>query len=45
MPERDSVFVCSAYGCRTQTEFKFTSADIATLQIYDVGFEHGHPGG
>src|ERR1700693_5035582 len=32
MPESDKVFVCSAYGCRTQTEFKFTSADIATLQ-------------
>ena len=32
MPEADSVFVCSAYGCRTQTQFKFTSADIATLQ-------------
>jgi hypothetical protein len=32
MPEYDSVFVCSAYGCRTQTQFRFTSADIATLQ-------------
>jgi hypothetical protein len=32
MPEFDKVFVCSAYGCRTQTEFKFTSADIANLQ-------------
>ena len=32
LPERDKVFVCSAYGCRTQTEFKFTSADIANLQ-------------
>lgn len=32
MPENDSVFVCSAYGCRTQTKFHFTSADIATLQ-------------
>jgi len=32
MPEFDTVFVCSAYGCRKQTEFKFTSADIATLQ-------------
>ena len=32
MPERDSAFVCSAYGCRTQTQFRFTSADIATLQ-------------
>ena len=32
MPEFDNVFVCSAYGCRTQTKFKFTSADIASLQ-------------
>jgi hypothetical protein len=32
MPESDKVFVCSAYGCRTQTEFRFTSADAATLQ-------------
>jgi hypothetical protein len=32
MPEFDKVFVCSAYGCRKQTEFKFTSADIVTLQ-------------
>ena len=32
MPERDKVFVCSAYGCRNKTEFKFTSADIAKLQ-------------
>jgi hypothetical protein len=32
LPERDTVFVCSAYGCRRQAEFKFTSADIANLQ-------------
>src|SRR5665647_190573 len=32
MPERDKVFVCSSYGCRTKTEFKFTSTDIARLQ-------------
>ncbi len=32
MPEADKVFACSAYGCRTQTEFKFTAADIAQLQ-------------
>jgi hypothetical protein len=32
MPEGDRVFVCSSYGCRTQTPFKFTPADIAQLQ-------------
>ena len=32
MPEGDSVFVCSSYGCRTQTRFRFTPTDIATLQ-------------
>ena len=32
MPEGDSVFVCSAYGCRTQTKYRFSSADLATLQ-------------
>jgi len=32
LPEGDKVFACSAYGCRTQTEFKFTAADIAKLQ-------------
>lgn len=32
LPERDKVFVCSSYGCRTQTPFKFTSADIAELR-------------
>ena len=32
MPEGDNVFVCSAYGCRTQTKYRFTSADVATLQ-------------
>ncbi|WP_072373698.1 hypothetical protein [Hyphomicrobium sp. NDB2Meth4] len=31
MPEGDRVFVCSAYGCRTQTPFKFTPADIAEV--------------
>ncbi len=29
MPEGDKVFVCSSYGCRTQTAFRFTAADIA----------------
>ena len=32
MPERDKVFVCSSYGCRTQTGFRFTDADIAQLK-------------
>jgi hypothetical protein len=32
MPERDKVFVCSSYGCRTQTGFTFTAADIAQVQ-------------
>lgn len=31
-PERDKVFVCSAYGCRTQTPFRFNKSDIAQLQ-------------
>jgi hypothetical protein len=31
-PEQDKVFVCSSYGCRTMTPFKFTSADIAELK-------------
>jgi hypothetical protein len=32
LPEKNSIFVCSAYGCRTQTEFKFTQEDIAKLR-------------
>jgi hypothetical protein len=32
VPEKNRIFVCSAYGCRTQTEFKFTQADIAKLR-------------
>jgi hypothetical protein len=32
LPERDKVFVCSSYGCRTQTGFRFTEADIAKLR-------------
>ena len=32
MPEGDRVFACSAYGCRTQTPFRFTDGDIAKLQ-------------
>lgn len=32
LPAAAAVAACSAYGCRTQTQFRFTSADIATLQ-------------
>jgi len=32
LPEKDRVFVCSAYGCRTQTPFRFTDADIAEVK-------------
>jgi hypothetical protein len=32
LPEGDRVFVCSAYGCRTQTPFRFSGADIAHLK-------------
>ena len=31
MPEGDKVFVCSSYGCRKQTPFRFTAADIAEV--------------
>jgi hypothetical protein len=32
LPERDKVFVCSSYGCRTQTGFRFSDADLAQLK-------------
>jgi hypothetical protein len=32
MPDGDKVFVCSSYGCRTQTPFRFTEADIAEVK-------------
>ncbi len=32
LPEGDKVFVCSSYGCRTQTGFRFTEADIAEIK-------------
>ena len=32
MPEGDKVFVCSSYGCRKQTPFRFTAADIAEVK-------------
>ncbi len=31
MPEGDRVFVCSSYGCRTQSPFRFSQADIAEV--------------
>src|SRR5215510_12633754 len=31
-PDKNRIFVCSAYGCRTQTEFKLTPGDIAKLR-------------
>src|SRR5215475_14198042 len=33
LPERNRIFVCSAYGCRTQTPFKFTQEDLARLRV------------
>lgn len=32
LPDGDKVYVCSAYGCRTQTPFRFAAADIAKLK-------------
>lgn len=32
LPEGDRVFVCSAYGCRTQTPFRFEDSDIAEIK-------------
>ncbi|MEI9902375.1 MAG: hypothetical protein WDN31_22430 [Hyphomicrobium sp.] len=38
LPEGDRVFVCSAYGCRTQTPFRFTASDLAEVKkIMDAG--------
>lgn len=31
-PQNNTVTVCSAYGCRVQTKFKFSGADITSLQ-------------
>lgn len=31
-PFKNSVYVCSGYGCRHQTTFRFTSADLEVLQ-------------
>ena len=32
-PEKNRIFVCSAYGCRTQTAFKFTQEDLAKVRV------------
>lgn len=40
-PERNRIFVCSAYGCRTQTEFKFTQGDITKLRSLMAEPKHG----
>jgi hypothetical protein len=31
-PRNNTVYVCHAYGCRMQTAFRFTDADIAQLK-------------
>jgi hypothetical protein len=31
-PEQDKVYVCSSYGCRTQTPFKFSAADLGEIR-------------
>lgn len=40
-PENNRIFVCSAYGCRTQTPFTFTRADIAKLQSQMAAAKNG----
>lgn len=32
LPEGDKVYVCSSYGCRTQTPFRFGDAEIAEIK-------------
>jgi len=34
VPANDTVYVCSAYGCHTQTPFRFAQADIAKLRSF-----------
>jgi hypothetical protein len=41
LPENNKIFVCSAYGCRTQTAFKFTSADLSKLRSLMAEPKHG----
>jgi len=31
-PQKNRITVCSAYGCKAQTDFRFTAADITHLQ-------------
>jgi hypothetical protein len=31
-PRKNTVYVCHAYGCRIQTPFRFTDADIASIK-------------
>ena len=31
LPERDKITVCSGYGCKVKTDFRFTRADIAQV--------------
>jgi len=31
LPDHNRIFVCSAYGCRTQTEFSFTETDLKKI--------------
>jgi hypothetical protein len=42
MPERNSVFVCGAYGCRTQTEFNFTATDLTKIGALMAEPKGGH---
>jgi hypothetical protein len=32
LPANNKVFVCSAYGCQKQSEFRFTSADLTKMR-------------
>jgi hypothetical protein len=36
-PEKNRVSVCSAYGCRVQTNFRFTQSDIVHLRAMMTG--------
>jgi hypothetical protein len=36
-PRNNSVTVCSGYGCRTQTNFRFTAADLKRIQALMSG--------
>jgi hypothetical protein len=44
-PVNNRIFVCSAYGCRKQTDFKFTLADIAKIKaLMGTPKGKGNPG-